>query len=67
MAADRELRELDADEDDEESSSKKKDKKRRRRNQRDDDDVVLDEANRILMDLIRLTEGAELPRPAWIW
>ena len=67
MAADRELRELDADEDDEESTSKKKDKKRRRRNQRDDDDVVLDEANRILMDLIRLTEGAELPRPAWIW
>ena len=67
MAADRELRELDADEDDEESSSKKKDKKRRRRNQRDDDDVVLDEAKRILMDLIRLTEGAELPRPAWIW
>ena len=67
MAADRELRELDAEEDDEESSSKKKDKKRRRRNQRDDDDVVLDEANRILMDLIRLTEGAELPRPAWIW
>ena len=67
MAADRELRELDAEEDDEESSSKKKDKKRRRRNQRDDDDVVLDEANRILMDLIRLTEGAELPRPVWIW
>ena len=67
MAADRELRELDAEEDDEESSSKKKGKKRRRRNQRDDDDVVLDEANRILMDLIRLTEGAELPRPAWIW
>ena len=67
MAADRELRELDAEEDDEESSSKKKDKKRRRRNQRDDDDVVLDEAKRILMDLIRLTEGAELPRPAWIW
>ena len=67
MAADRELRELDAEEDDEASSSKKKDKKRRRRNQRDDDDVVLDEANRILMDLIRLTEGAELPRPAWIW
>ena len=67
MAADRELRELDAEEDDEQSSSKKKDKKRRRRNQRDDDDVVLDEANRILMDLIRLTEGAELPRPAWIW
>ena len=67
MAADRELRELDAEEDDEESSSKKKDKKRRRRNQRDDDDVVLDEANRILMDLIRLTEGAERPRPAWIW
>ena len=67
MAADRELRELDADEDDEESSSKKKDKKRRRRNQRDDDDVVLDEANRILMDLIRLTEGAELPRPVWSW
>ena len=69
MAADRELRELDdeADDDEEGSSSKKKDKKRRKRNQRDEDDVVLDEANRILCDLIRLTGGGEMALPRWNW
>ena len=70
MAKDRELRELDDVDDeeaDEEKSDKKKDKKRRKRNERPEDDVVLDEANRILMDLIRLTGGDEVPQPRGFW
>ena len=57
----------EADDDEEGSSSKKKDKKRRKRNQRDEDDVFLDEANRILCDLIRLTGGGEMALPRWNW
>ena len=64
MAADRELRELD-DEDDEEKEEKIS--SRRRRNQRKKDDVVLDEAYRILADLVRLTGGAEVPLPKGWW
>jgi carboxyl-terminal processing protease len=37
---------------------------RRRRGTPDDDDVVLDEAFEVLSDLVRLNDGAELPRPA---
>ena len=57
MRSDRDLREFDEedDEDREESIS------RRRRNQKKKDDVVLDEAFRILSDLVRLTGGAEVP------
>lgn len=66
MTADRELRELDDEEneDDDEETAKKK---RRRRNERKKDDIVLDEAKLILMDLIRLTHGEEMPRPMGIW
>lgn len=64
MAADRELRELD-DEDDEEDEERIS--ARRRRNQRKKDDVVLDEAYRILSDLVRLTGGAEVPQPKGWW
>ena len=66
MSADRELRELDDDADgDDEKTSKKS--RRRRRNERREDDVVLDEAERILMDLISLTGGEEIPRPRGYW
>lgn len=66
MAADRELRELDDEENDDDDEETAK-KKRRRRNERKKDDVVLDEAKFILMDLIRLTEGGEIPKPRAWW
>ena len=67
MAADRELRELDeAGDDEEDDDSDKKKKKRRRRNEPRKDDVVLEEGFNVLMDLIRLTGGEEVPeRKAW--
>jgi len=66
MAADRELRELDdaEDEDDDEETAVKK---RRRRNERKKDDVILDETFKVLMDLIRLNGGAEVPTPKVWW
>jgi hypothetical protein len=70
MAADRELRELDEDDDeddDDSERSRKKKGKRRRRNEPRDDDVVLDEAFRILSDLIRLNGGAEVPEQRGWW
>ena len=69
MAADRELRELDDEDDDEEVASSKNRKKgrRRRRNEPKDDDVVLDEAFRILSDLVRLNGGAEIPEERGWW
>ena len=58
MASDRQYRELDEEEDDDEESSR-----RRKRNDRGGkDDVVLEESYNILMDLIRLNGGKELPR-----
>jgi len=62
MASDREMRELDSDEEDGDTP-----KKRRRRNERKKDDVVLDEAMNIVMDIIRLTGGEELPQPKGGW
>ena len=62
MAADRELRELDDEEsedDDEETAAKKR---RRKRNERQKNDVVLDESYKVLMDLIRMTGGEEVPQ-----
>ena len=70
MAADRELRELDEaddDEDDDASKDDKKKKKRRKRNEPKKDDVVLDEGFRVLMDLIRLTGGEEVPQQKGWW
>ena len=66
MAVDRELRELDEGDDDDDESSEKK-KKRRKRNEPRKDDVVLDEGFKVLMDLIRLTEGAEVPEQKGWW
>ena len=63
MRSDRDLRELD-EEDDEE---KEETISRRRRNQLKKDDVVLDEAFRILSDLVRLTGGEEVPVMKGLW
>ena len=64
MRADRDLSELDSEES-EQSDAKKG---RRHRNRRDNDDIVLDEAFRILADLVRLNGGEELPpmRLSWL-
>ena len=63
MASDRQYRELDEEADEEEESSR-----RRRRNDRGrKDDVVLEESYNILMDLIRLNGGRELPRAKGLW
>ena len=70
MAADRELRELDeADDDENDDSAKdeKKKKKRRKRNEPRKDDVVLDEGFKVLMDLIRMTGGEEVPEQKGWW
>ena len=67
MAADRELRELDDEEnegDDEETAAKKR---RRKRSERQKNDVVLDEAYKVLMDLIRLTDGEDVPEIRGWW
>ena len=68
MSADRELRELDEmdDEEDDEETEKKK-KKRRKRNEPKKDDVVLDESFKILMDLVRLVGGEEIPEEKGWW
>jgi carboxyl-terminal processing protease len=67
MAEDRALRELDEEEkedDDDETAAKKR---RRKRNDRGRDDVVLDESFKVLMDLIRLNGGDEVPQPRGWW
>ena len=67
MAADRELRELDDEEsedDDEETAAKKR---RRKRNERQKNDVVLDESYKVLMDLVRMTGGEEVPEIKGWW
>ena len=67
MAADRELRELDDEEDENDDDETAVKKRRRRRNERAKNDVVLDESFRVLMDLIRLDGGAEVPEPKGWW
>ena len=67
MKADRDLRELDSDDDEEEEDSKRKKSSRRKRNEPKRDDIVLDEAFRILADLVRLNGGAELPPTRADW
>ena len=67
MKADRELRELDDlenEDDDDETAAKKR---RRRRNEPKKDDVVLEEAYRVLMDIIRLKKDEQLPEPQELW
>ncbi len=57
--ADRALRELEENEEDEVEETLT----HLRRNHRPNDDVVLDEAFNVLSDLVRLTDGEELPKP----
>ena len=64
MAADRELRELDEQDDEEEASASKR---RRRRNATKGDDVVLQETYKVLMDLVRLKDGEEVPEQRGWW
>ena len=67
MTADRELRELDDEEnedDDEETAAKKR---RRKRNERQKNDVVLEESYKVLMDLVRMTGGEEVPEVKGWW
>ena len=67
MAKDRELRELDDEEnedDDEETAAKKR---RKKRNEPKGNGVILDEAYRVLSDLIRLTKGEEVPEVKGFW
>jgi carboxyl-terminal processing protease len=64
MIKDREYRELDELGDDEDKDDVPK---RRKRNEGKENDVVLDEAFRILCDLIRLNAGAEVPSPRGWW
>lgn len=68
MAADREYREIDELEKEEEAEDGDDDSpKRRKRNEPKENDVVLDEAFRILCDLIRMNGGAEVPSPRGWW
>ncbi len=63
--ADRALREADDDtaDDEDETDDEEELLTRRRRNQRPENDVVLTEAFNVLADLVRLTNGEELPKP----
>ena len=61
-----EISDMNDDEDDE-SSDKSRNKKRRRRNEPREDDVVLDEAWKVLSDLIRLNGGAEVQEQKGWW
>ena len=69
MAADRELRELDDvdDEDEVDEDESASARRRRRREAMAENDVVLDEALRVLSDLVRLDGGAEVPEPKGFW
>lgn len=64
MKADREIREL---EDGEGDDDEEKAAKARRRRKRKLDDIVLDEAFKVMGDLVRLTEGREMPPAPIDW
>ena len=63
MAADRDLRELAESDGEDDEEKEETASRRRRRNERPKNDVVLDAAFDVLLDLIRLNGGAEVPRP----
>ena len=67
MKADRELREVDDLENEDDDDETAAQKRRRRRNEPKKDDVVLEEAYRVLMDLIRLKKGEQLPESQELW
>ncbi len=67
MAKDRELRELDDEEKEDDDGENAAKKRRRKRNEPKKDDVVLDEAYKVLSDLIRATNGEEVPEVRGWW
>ena len=70
MAADRELRELDDEENEDDDEETAAQKRRRKRNAPKKDDLVLQESYKVLMDLIRMKDGEEVPVRApsgWGW
>ena len=70
MKADRKLNETETDADEEEEANprgKKKKRSRIHRNQPLDDDIVLDEAFRVLSDLVKLVGGETMPRARMDW
>ena len=70
MAADRELRELDDEENEDDDEETAAQKRRRRRNASKKDDLVLQESYKVLMDLIRMKDGEEVPvrsTSGWEW
>ncbi len=67
MAKDRELRELDDEEKEDDDGEDAAKKRRRKRNEPKKDDVVLDEAYKVLSDLIRATNGEEVPEVRGWW
>ena len=67
MTADRELRELDNEEDENDDEETAAEKRRRKRNERQKNDVVLDEAFKVLSDIIELKGGEEVPEQKGFW
>ena len=67
MAADRELRELDDEEDEDDEEKTEAKKRRRKRNEPKKNDVVLEESYKVLMDLIRMKGGEEVPEVKGWW
>ena len=66
MKADRALSDVSDDEEDDDDKPKRR-RGRRRNKAKKSNDLVLDEAYRVLADLIRLNGGAELPPAAVDW
>ena len=58
------LRSQEKEDDDEETAAKKR---RRKRNERQKHDIVLDESYKVLMDLIRMKGGEEVPEVKGWW
>ena len=67
MAADREMRELDDEEDEDDEEKTEAKKRRRKRNEPKKNDVVLEESYKVLMDLIRMKGGEEVPEVKGWW
>lgn len=66
MKADRALSDVSSEDEDDEDEKPKR-RRGRRRNSKKSNDLVLDEAYKVMADLIRLNKGAELPPAAVDW
>ena len=67
MQADRELRELDDEENEDDNEETAAKKRRRKRNEPKENDVVLQEAYRVLLDLVRMKGGEQIPEARGFW